>query len=428
MAGSNVGGFWSTKDMEEVLVSPAFGPSEPDADAPLEYAMAHAEFGQRAASLAVAELLLGIHGTLDEVRRHPELFVGKTFRGDDAIAFAERSAVADLAVRLRMSESTVRLHADRARTLIGSLPSIWAGLCEGEAPARNAETAADLAATLSAGAARTAFDDALVRAARECNPARFRDRARRLRDELDPTPSVQRHDAAYALRRVEGEKAPDGMVWLSAYLDAADGTMIRRRLDATAGHLATASDETRTVDQLRADVFTDLLLRNGDGGGSGSRTVTATVAVTVPVLTLLGEAELPGTLEGYGPIDPDTARRLAATAPSFQRILTHPITGSVLDIDRTSYRVPADLRRWLRVRDERCTGPGCGRPARDCDLDHRAAWADGGVTSAANLAHLCRHHHRLKHEGRWTVRAGPDDTTEWTSPTGHHTTVDPPPF
>jgi hypothetical protein len=407
--------------MQEVPVSVA---SEPDADVRLEYALAHAEYGQRAASLAVAELLLGIHGTLEEARRHPAPFVGEGFRGDDVVAFSERSAVADLAVRLRMSESAVRVHADRARVLIGSLPSIWAALCEGEAPARNAETAADLAMTLPAGAVRTAFDDALVRAARESNPPRFRDRARRLREELDPTPAVQRHDTARALRRVEVENASDGMMWLSAYLDAADGVLIKRRLDATVLHLATAPDENRTRDQLRADVLTDLLL----GGGDGAPAVTTTVAVTVPVLSLLGEAELPGTLEGYGPIDADTARRLAGGARSFQRILTHPITGSVLDIDRTSYRAPADLRRWLQLRDQRCTGPGCGRPARECDLDHREAWADGGGTSAANLAHLCRHHHRLKHEGGWTVRAGPDGTTEWTTPTGHHATVDPPPF
>jgi len=418
----DVGGCCWTIRMEEL---PVVGSFESEADLRVEYAIAHAEFGRRAAAQAAAELLLGIHGTLEEARRDPALFVGEAFRGDDAVAFAERSATADLAMRLRMSESTVRLQADRARVLIGSLPSIWAGLCEGEVGARNAETAADLAATLPPGAVRTAFDDALVRAARECTPARFRDRARRLREELDPAPLTERHAAARELRRVEIEKAPDGMVWLSAFLDAADGMSIRRRLDASARDLSGAPDERRTLDQLRADVFADLLLR---GGTNGVPAVTSTVAVTVPVLALLGEAQLPGTLEGYGPIDAETARRLAARAPSFQRILTHPITGTVLDVDRTSYRPPADLVRWLRIRDERCTAPGCGRPAAECDLDHREAWAAGGGTSAGNLAHLCRSHHRLKHEGGWTVRAGPGGTTTWISPTGHRTTVDPPPF
>ncbi|WP_024477485.1 DUF222 domain-containing protein, partial [Arthrobacter sp. CAL618] len=51
--------------------------------------------------------------------------------------------------------------------------------------------------------------------------------------------------------------------------------------------------------------------------------VQAKVFVTVPVMTLLG-GDAPGELEGYGPIDPETARQLAGHAPSFTRILTHP--------------------------------------------------------------------------------------------------------
>ncbi|WP_024477096.1 DUF222 domain-containing protein, partial [Arthrobacter sp. CAL618] len=51
--------------------------------------------------------------------------------------------------------------------------------------------------------------------------------------------------------------------------------------------------------------------------------VQAKVFVTVPVMTLLG-GDTPGELEGYGPIDPETARKLAGHAPSFTRILTHP--------------------------------------------------------------------------------------------------------
>jgi hypothetical protein len=31
---------------------------------------------------------------------------------------------------------------------------------------------------------------------------------------------------------------------------------------------------------------------------------------------------------------------------------------------------------------------------------------------------LCRHHHRLKHEGNWQIHHNPDGTYTWTSPTG----------
>jgi hypothetical protein len=403
--------------------SPVSALNPADADVRLEFGLARAEVAQRAASIAAAELLLGIDATLREAREYPELYVSAAFRGDDAVEFAERSAVADLAVRLRVAEATIRNQALRARTLRSGLPSIWAAFREGEVTAANAHHAADLAATLPEGAIRLAFDDALLRPARELAPARFRARVRRVREEIDPASPVERHAAAREERRVWIEDDRDGMCWLTAHLAAEDGHRIMARLDAAAAHLGAAPSETRTTGQLRADVLTDLLLEV-----DGMPAVSATIAVTVPVLTLLGVSEQPATLEGYGPIDADTARRLAAHAPSFQRILTHPITGTLLDVDRRSYRPPADLKRWLALRDQHCTFPGCGRRTTDCDLDHRTAWAHGGTTNLDNLAHLCRHHHRLKHESRWTTAHDPGSGTTWTTPTGHQHTTDPPPF
>lgn len=147
-------------------------------------------------------------------------------------------------------------------------------------------------------------------------------------------------------------------------------------------------------------------------------------------MTLLGQSDEPGILHGVGPIDAETARLLAAEAPSFSRILTHPVTGAVLALDRTRYRVPADLRRTVAHRDRTCRFAGCGRRATRCDIDHIIEWQDGGATDAANLMHLCRHHHRLKSVARW--QAQPPDpgstTVTWTSPTGNNVETDPPPF
>ncbi|MDX6264978.1 MAG: hypothetical protein QOH84_6666, partial [Kribbellaceae bacterium] len=70
------------------------------------------------------------------------------------------------------------------------------------------------------------------------------------------------------------------------------------------------------------------------------------------------------------------------------------------------------------LRDRTCQFPGCNRPAEYTDLDHRVAFHAGGRTTAANLWCLCRHHHRLKHEGGWHVHPNPDGTHTWTSPTG----------
>ncbi|HEY5221829.1 MAG TPA: hypothetical protein VIJ18_02100, partial [Microbacteriaceae bacterium] len=63
---------------------------------------------------------------------------------------------------------------------------------------------------------------------------------------------------------------------------------------------------------------------------------------------------------------------LAAHAPSFTRLLTHPQTEAVLSVGRDSYRVPADLRQWLRIRDGLCRFRRTQqrpRPSRQIRLD-----------------------------------------------------------
>jgi hypothetical protein len=70
----------------------------------------------------------------------------------------------------------------------------------------------------------------------------------------------------------------------------------------------------------------------------------------------------------------------------------------------------------VRARDKHCIFPGCLRAAKNCDIDHRVPYPEG-PTSVDNLACLCRHHHRLKHEGGWALdRRG--DRYLWTSPGG----------
>jgi hypothetical protein len=52
------------------------------------------------------------------------------------------------------------------------------------------------------------------------------------------------------------------------------------------------------------------------------------------------------------------------------------------------------------------------------------AWPEG-ATEAANLAVLCRHHHRVKHSPGWSVVNQPDGLLEWTTPVGRRFTTEP---
>jgi hypothetical protein len=149
--------------------------------------------------------------------------------------------------------------------------------------------------------------------------------------------------------------------------------------------------------------------------------IVPTVILTVPALSLLGHDAGAAELHGFGPIDIDTARRLAARAPSFVRILTHPDTGETLSVGRTRYRPPPDLRLALLLDDETCRFPNCNRRAESCELDHTTDRAHGGETERANLHHLCPKHHHLKHDSTgWSVVARPGRTLDWRSPTGRH--------
>jgi hypothetical protein len=103
----------------------------------------------------------------------------------------------------------------------------------------------------------------------------------------------------------------------------------------------------------------------------------------------------------------------------------------VLDPTRTDAVDAHDPPPWMRelviLRDRHCVFPGCSTDARACDLDHLQPYTpmdDGGPpgqTSPANLACLCRRHHRAKTFAGWHYRRLGDDDTggsmyEWTSP------------
>jgi hypothetical protein len=166
----------------------------------------------------------------------------------------------------------------------------------------------------------------------------------------------------------------------------------------------------------------------GKKGGTGKRKgpnwgIRPTVIVTVPLTTLIGTGEEPGNLDGYGPIDPATARRLVALAPTFRRLLIDRDTGVALSLGRKHYSVTHDLRLWLQLRDGVCRFPGCNRPALHSEIDHSRAAGFGGPTDAGNLASLCGPHHRMKHATTWKLVNRGDGILDWTSPTGKvHTT------
>jgi hypothetical protein len=240
---------------------------------------------------------------------------------------------------------------------------------------------------------------------------------------IAPDAAQQRCNRATAGRGVRLTPLPDGVAELAAVLPGAQA----RRIFDTLTAVARASDGTedgRNLDQRRADALVDLV--------SGDVTPPqVNVNITVPASTIAGTSDAPGELAGYGPITAATAVELIApeycSEQTWRRLLTDSATGVLTDLSEKGYRPSARLDRAVRARDLTCRFPGCRRPATTSsgvDLDHTEPWP-AGATEAANLACLCRHHHRLKHSPGWRLKAGSNGQLRWTTPTGHTFTTEP---
>lgn len=351
-----------------------------------------------------------------------------------------RSLAAQIGAMWRASDRTVERQMSDATVLVGSFTATHAALAAGEISRAHASVIVDAGLPLPDDDSRARYEVAVLQVARRETPGRLKPAARLLANRLHPISLDTRHAVAATARNVWVRDLDDGMAELIATLPAVLAHGIRHRLDQYARREVDARgtgsaggkddalrDDGRTTDlrglgEIRADVFTDLLLTGhatpevSNASIAEGEAIVAQVQVTVPVLTVLGDDVTPAELVGRAPIDTPTALRLAGTASGWDRILTHPVTGAVLGIDR--YRPTGQLTRTLRARDEHCRFPGCRIPTHRCDIDHTVARAHDGPTDVTNLAHLCRRHHTLKHHSAWRVRQTGTGVLHWTSPTG----------
>jgi HNH endonuclease len=109
---------------------------------------------------------------------------------------------------------------------------------------------------------------------------------------------------------------------------------------------------------------------------------------------------------------PETARRLACDC-SYVALFERG--GRPLSFGRRTRSIPPAIRRALAARDGRCRFRGCERK-RFVDAHHIHHWARGGETALDNLVLLCRHHHRLVHEGGFSVSLDAEGRPRFSEP------------
>jgi hypothetical protein len=346
----------------------------------------------------------------------------------------ERGVRLELAAALRITEYAAGELISLAEGVVRRYPAVLASLEQARVTERHAQILVAAIDAVEPELRATLLPRALALA--EAQPVgTFRRALRVLIENARAVTMSERHETALAGRRVVVEAAEDGMAWLHLYAPMVEIHAIHGRATAIAKTITVCEGETRTLDQVRADVVCDLLIDAvSDAHPPEARGIRATVAVTVPALALLtgDEVDLAGgaawaVVEGIGPIPSDRARELCGGADDWMRVLTHPETGMVVSVGRDRYRPPAALRRLVRWRADRCMAPGCGIPASRCEIDHTIAWEHGGSTALGNLTPLCKGHHTVKHHGGWRVQHVPDGggALEWTSPAGRRYVVEP---
>ncbi|AMM31386.1 hypothetical protein SA2016_0696 [Sinomonas atrocyanea] len=226
--------------------------------------------------------------------------------GTDPFRTAEAASIAasEVSAALKVSARTAKgLVAEALSLTDPAAAPILAALAGGRLSRRRAKAVLDAAVPVPAERL-PAFLAAAVEAAcpsdpdRIPSPAALTRRLRRLVEDHADEPLTARKAHAAAGRRVDLDPAPDGMCWLTAYLPLEQGAAIDTRLEAIARSLQ-APDEARTLAQLRADAFADLL----------------TAGTTVPAGTAVpgGITGVRGTT-GAGDTAPAAGHPMAATA------------------------------------------------------------------------------------------------------------------
>ncbi len=184
--------------------------------------------------------------------------------------------------------------------------------------------------------------------------------------------------------------------------------------------------------------------------------VAGSVNLTIPLPTLLGLSSQPAEAAGFGPLTPAATNGILAAAraggaavrwcvtvtgqhgqPAGHGCATRKpqqlnpgIWGFTLTVhaletrdcahtrQSAAYQPPPKLRHLIQARHRTCCFPGCGRPAKQCDLDHTIPYGAGGLTCECNLAPLCEYHHDVKHSPGWRLTQPRPGVLQWNTPSG----------
>ena len=225
-------------------------------------------------------------------------------------------------------------------------------------------------------------------------------------------------------------------------LDTPDALLFDQTVARIAGDLHELGDtdelqvrRARAVGIL-ADPQYALDLLSGRDGAAPTRAGTANVYVHLTPVDLAADLDAGTGAASIEKLGAATTQLLTDWLARFAAAGTKITLRPVLDLNATDWAVdehdpPEAMRETVVLRDAHCVFPGCSRDSRTSDLDHITEYIpmeDGGPpgqTRPANLAPLCRSHHRVKTHTAWHYKRLDDGSYVWTAPTGNQYWVAP---
>jgi len=213
-----------------------------------------------------------------------------------------------------------------------------------------------------------------------------------------------------------------GTVHFSVELPAEEAELIEKavekagvQLSANTGSAAARPEESVSWATQQTDALVFLCRSFLDGAVSSPSGVnddvhdangpipitTSSSADHYQVVVHIDEAALSGAESGSSQLPIESVRRVCCDGSVVPLVENNK--GEPLNVGRKVRTVTTAIRRALWARDKGCGFPGCSN-TRFVDAHHIRHWADGGETSVENMVLLCSSHHKLVHEGGYSVQ------------------------
>ncbi|HWL50582.1 MAG TPA: DUF222 domain-containing protein, partial [Acidimicrobiia bacterium] len=342
-------------------------------------------------------------------------------------------AAAEIGIALSWTRRASERQLDFASTLLSEYPAVWDLLETGQIDLPRARVIVETTLHLEPEVRGQVVEQVLGKASGQTT-GQLAARIRRLAITVDPDQAKKGYEQGVEERRLGLDANPDGTANLCGYQVPADRSQTAMRRINRAAHQLKATGDPRSLDQIRADLFLDLLngqpLPQGEGKASGQGRNRGVVDIHVELSTLLGLDDQPGEIPGWGPVIADVARQVIEEqfGTEWRYTITDP-NGNLISNGTTrkrpdKRRPTAAQKRQVQAETPECVWPTCRFDSIQCDIDHNLPWADHGPTIEENLAPLCRHHHVIRHNG-WTITQIQPGVYTITSPLGHTYTTQP---